>query len=166
MTSRAAFGCLLNRQHTNQVNEVRQWFNLWRHMRKAQYVTPITMCSIANATFSAHCDRRHVLIDLRHGRWDTDTVEITMFVNFLEGTLLPNLDKCTGRLVVLMHTIERDKEPENYRVFKELLRIDQENGRFELVDDIESGLRLFAKQTTHEPSQRSSSVVQPMAAYA
>ena len=109
---------------------------------------------------------RHVLIDLRHGRWDTDTVEITMFVNFLEGTLLPNLDKCTGRLVVLMHTIERDKEPENYQVFKELLRIEQENGHFELVDDIESALQLFAKQTAHELGQRSSSVVQPMAAYA
>ena len=76
------------------------------------------------------------------------------------------MDNCAGRLVVLMHTIERDKEPENYRVYEELLRIEQKNDQFELADDIESVLQLFAKQTTHEQSQRSSSVVQPTAAYA
>ncbi len=92
---------------------------------------------------------RHILIDLRYAWFVADPVEITMFTNFLHGTLLPNLDECDGRSVVLMQTADNNQEPQsNSRVFRDLKRTERKYDRFDIVEDLESALQLFTKQVT------------------
>ena len=88
---------------------------------------------------------RHVLIDLRHAWIDADYAETTIFINYLQLTLLPKLDACDEQTVFLTHTIDQAKEPESHRLFQELKGIDVANGRVGLVSEIESALSVFAK---------------------
>lgn len=92
---------------------------------------------------------RHLLIDVRYAWFDADPLEITMFASFLHETLLPNLDACDGRIVVLMQMTNNNQEPQlNARVFRDLRIIERKSARFDLVEDLESALQLFTKQVT------------------